>query len=70
MAELLVVGVTWWYTYQSYRIQKSLKIGSTLGSLLLYYGKLSHGPSGRCPDLELTRYYQEVSISCAFSFLQ
>ncbi|KAI1784403.1 hypothetical protein LXA43DRAFT_1101440 [Ganoderma leucocontextum] len=39
-AELLVVGITWWYSYQSYRIQKGIKIGKTISSLLIYNGSL------------------------------
>ncbi|KAM5545061.1 hypothetical protein V8D89_001172 [Ganoderma adspersum] len=39
-AELLVIGITWWYTYQSYRIRRSVDLGRTLGSLLLYNGSL------------------------------
>ncbi len=39
-AELLVVGITWWYTYQSYRIRKGINLGKTISSLLLYNGEL------------------------------
>lgn len=38
-AELLVIGVTWWYTYRSYRIRKGIEIGNTISSFLLYNGK-------------------------------
>ncbi|KAM5545067.1 hypothetical protein V8D89_001178 [Ganoderma adspersum] len=41
-SELLVVSITWWYTYQSYRIRRGLKLGNTVSSLLLYNGKSSH----------------------------
>ncbi|KAI1783113.1 hypothetical protein LXA43DRAFT_1067939 [Ganoderma leucocontextum] len=37
-AELLVVGITWWYTCQSYRIRKGIKLGKTISSLLVYNG--------------------------------
>ncbi|KAM5545174.1 hypothetical protein V8D89_001285 [Ganoderma adspersum] len=41
MAELLVVAITWWYTYQSYHIWKdSIKIGKSLSSLLIYNGSM------------------------------
>ncbi|KAM5545062.1 hypothetical protein V8D89_001173 [Ganoderma adspersum] len=39
-AELLVIGITWWYSYQSYRLRKGLNIGNTVSSLLLYNGSL------------------------------
>ncbi|KAM5545111.1 hypothetical protein V8D89_001222 [Ganoderma adspersum] len=39
-AELLVVGITWWYTYQSYRIRKGIKIGKSMGSFLFYNGSM------------------------------
>lgn len=42
MAELLVIGVTWWYTYQTYRIRRGIKLGKTISSLLFYNGKLVH----------------------------
>ncbi|KAI1784504.1 hypothetical protein LXA43DRAFT_1066686 [Ganoderma leucocontextum] len=35
-AELLVIGITWWYTYQSYRIRQGIKLGKTISSLLIY----------------------------------
>ena len=38
MAELLVIGVTWWYTYQTYRIRRGIKLGKTISSLLFYNG--------------------------------
>ena len=46
-AELLVVVITWWYTYQSYHVWKdSITIGRSLSSLLVYNGKvLSYGLS-------------------------
>ncbi|KAM5545100.1 hypothetical protein V8D89_001211 [Ganoderma adspersum] len=34
MGELLVVGITWWYTYQSYRIRKGIDLGRTGHSFL------------------------------------
>ncbi|KAM5545175.1 hypothetical protein V8D89_001286 [Ganoderma adspersum] len=38
-AELLVVAITGWYTYQSYHVWKdSLKLGRSLSSLLIYNG--------------------------------
>ena len=43
-AELLVVCIIWWYTYQSYklyRIRKGIKIGQSISSLLLYNGKFA-----------------------------
>ncbi|KAI1786620.1 hypothetical protein LXA43DRAFT_1099016 [Ganoderma leucocontextum] len=40
-AELLVVGMTWWYTYQSYRIRKDgIKLGKSISSLLIYNGSI------------------------------
>ncbi|KAI1786614.1 hypothetical protein LXA43DRAFT_1109322 [Ganoderma leucocontextum] len=39
-AELLVVGITWWYTYQSYRIRKGVNLGKTISSLLFYNGSI------------------------------
>lgn len=41
-AELLVIGITWWYSYQSYRIRKGVKLGRTISSLLLYNGTFPH----------------------------
>ena len=38
-SELLVVGITWWYTYESYRIRKGTKLGKTISSLLFYNGE-------------------------------
>ncbi|KAM5536834.1 hypothetical protein V8D89_009552 [Ganoderma adspersum] len=39
-AELLVIIITWWYTYQSYRIRKGgLKLGESISSLLIYNGE-------------------------------
>ena len=43
-SELLVVGITWWYTYESYRIRKGTKLGNTISSLLFYNGEWTHGP--------------------------
>lgn len=40
-AEMLVVGITWWYSYQSYRIKRGIKLGKTVSSLLLYNGGLA-----------------------------
>lgn len=42
LAELLVVGITWWYTYQSYRIRQGVELGKTVSSLLLYNGESRH----------------------------
>ena len=42
MAELLVIGITWWYTYQSYRIRGGITFGKTISSLLFYNGELAH----------------------------
>ena len=42
LQEFLVVGLTWWYSYQSYRISKGVSLGKTVSSLLLYNGKQSH----------------------------
>ncbi|PIL32838.1 hypothetical protein GSI_04955 [Ganoderma sinense ZZ0214-1] len=39
-AELLVISITWWYTYRSYRIRKGIKLGKTISSLLIYNGSL------------------------------
>ncbi|KAI1784404.1 hypothetical protein LXA43DRAFT_1123682 [Ganoderma leucocontextum] len=39
-AELLVVGITWWYSYQSYRMRKGMKLGKTVSSLLIYNGSV------------------------------
>ena len=45
-AELLVIIITWWYTYQSYRMRKGgLKLGESISSLLIYNGKSSPPPS-------------------------
>ena len=41
-AELLVIGITWWYTFQSYRIQKNIKMGKTISSFLLHNGESYH----------------------------
>ncbi|KAI1786647.1 hypothetical protein LXA43DRAFT_1099039 [Ganoderma leucocontextum] len=40
MAELLVVAVTWWYSYRSYRIQRSVQLGRTISSFLVYNGSI------------------------------
>lgn len=48
LSELLVVAITWWYTYQSYRIRKGLKLGKTISSLLFY--------SGEWPNISLSSY--------------
>ena len=38
-AELLVVLITWWYTYQSYRLRRSgIKVEKSISSLLVYNG--------------------------------
>ena len=40
MSELLVLAITWWYTYQSYHIMEdSLKRGTSILTLLVYNGK-------------------------------
>ncbi|PIL32969.1 hypothetical protein GSI_05087 [Ganoderma sinense ZZ0214-1] len=40
-AELLVVAITWWYTYQLYHVwQDSLKVGRSFSSLLIYNGSI------------------------------
>ncbi|KAI1784502.1 hypothetical protein LXA43DRAFT_210190 [Ganoderma leucocontextum] len=40
-AELLVIGITWWYSYRSYRITKNnIKLGRSLSSLLIYNGSI------------------------------
>ena len=40
-SELLVVTITWWYTYRAYRILKvGVKLGQSLSSLLVYNGEL------------------------------
>ncbi|KAM5545114.1 hypothetical protein V8D89_001225 [Ganoderma adspersum] len=39
-SELLVVGITWWHTYESYRIRKGTKLGNTIGALLFYNGSM------------------------------
>ena len=45
-AELLVVSVTWWYTYKSYRTLKvGVKVGQSLSSILVYNGELPPGVS-------------------------
>ena len=42
MSELLVLAITWWYTYQSYRILKdSMKLRRSILSVLVYNGKVS-----------------------------
>ncbi|PIL32848.1 hypothetical protein GSI_04965 [Ganoderma sinense ZZ0214-1] len=38
MSELLVVSITWYYTYQGYRIRKGIELGKTISSLLFYNG--------------------------------
>ncbi len=38
-AELLAVGITWWYTYRSYRIRKEVNLGKPISSLLVYNGE-------------------------------
>ncbi|KAM5545102.1 hypothetical protein V8D89_001213 [Ganoderma adspersum] len=40
LAELLVIGITWWYSFQSYRTLKGVKLGKTISSLLLYNGSI------------------------------
>ena len=44
-AELLVVSITWWYTYhwQLYNVRKDsgIKYGASIGSFLVYNGELS-----------------------------
>ena len=47
-SELLVVGITWWYTYQLYRIRKGVELGGTVSHLLFYNGELSFYGSSRC----------------------
>ncbi|KAM5545075.1 hypothetical protein V8D89_001186 [Ganoderma adspersum] len=37
--ELIVVGITWWYTYQWYRIRSGLQLGKSISSVLIYNGK-------------------------------
>lgn len=39
-AELLAVGITWWYTYRSYRIRKEVNLGKPISSLLVYNGSM------------------------------
>ena len=40
MSELLVLAITWWYTYQSYHIMEdSIKRGTSILTLLVYNGK-------------------------------
>ncbi|KAI1784396.1 hypothetical protein LXA43DRAFT_1066798 [Ganoderma leucocontextum] len=39
-AELLVVGITWWYSYQSYRMRRGINLGKTISSFLVYNGSL------------------------------
>ncbi|KAM5545119.1 hypothetical protein V8D89_001230 [Ganoderma adspersum] len=40
-AELLVIIITWWYTYQSYRLRKhGIKGAKTISSLLVYNGTI------------------------------
>ncbi|PIL32837.1 hypothetical protein GSI_04954 [Ganoderma sinense ZZ0214-1] len=39
-AEMLVVSITWWYSYQSYRIRKGVELGKTISSLLVYNGDI------------------------------
>ncbi|KAM5545083.1 hypothetical protein V8D89_001194 [Ganoderma adspersum] len=38
--ELLVVTVTWWYSYQSHRVQKGVDIGNSISSLLVHNGNM------------------------------
>lgn len=37
--ELLVIGITWWYTYRWHRLQSGVKLGETISSLLIYNGE-------------------------------
>ena len=45
VAELLVVGITWWYTYKAYQIREGIELGKTVSSFLFYNGKFAHGSS-------------------------
>ena len=63
MAELLAIGITWWYTYQSYRIRRGVDLGKTISSLLLYNGRLAHEFSlSIVADMMFA--FQEASIFC------
>lgn len=46
LAELLVVSITWWYTYQSYRIKKGIKFRNSISSFLIYNGEPFHRSLG------------------------
>ncbi len=62
-AELLVVIITWWYTYQSYRLRNhGIKGAKTISSLLVYNGECSL----TSPRSLLTRHTnaQEAYFSC------
>ena len=62
LAEVLVIGVTWWYTYQSYRIRKGIKLGKTISTLLIYNGEMRY----ESLNFQLTccTNDQEAYISC------
>ncbi|EJF57155.1 hypothetical protein DICSQDRAFT_174213 [Dichomitus squalens LYAD-421 SS1] len=40
VADSIVLGTTWWYTYQSYRAQRGIHIRSSLTSAMLYNGSI------------------------------
>ena len=41
--EVLVIVVTWWYNYQSYRVQKGrINLGQSISSVLVYNGESVH----------------------------
>ena len=63
MAELLAIGITWWYTYQSYRIRRGVDLGKTVSSLLLYNGRLAHEFSLSIVT-DMVCKFQEASIFC------
>ena len=67
-ADLLVVVITGWYTYQSCHIWKdSLKFGRSLSSLLVYNGELFSRFSH--PSLIRHTTVQEAFISCTLDSL-
>lgn len=66
-AELLVVGITWWYTYRSYRIRKGVKLGKTISSLLFYNGELDLRLNPRLACLYDARMCRKHVLSVRFT---
>ena len=64
--ELLAVGITWWYTYQSYRLRKGIDLGKTISSLLFYNGEPALVLS--CCHLTSHKFSGSTYFLCASSF--